>query len=186
MTAKHKKLRISSFGYWVSESDRRSSVQEMLAHLTFICVTFIVICNWFLSAPKEVKIAEVKIDRGQNKTEVKTSRRSKTMNCNLFKHIKIHMFYISSLCFLKWPAWKDTQSHWLHFYTFRFQMRPHNAWTIGQKIAPIAIMLLFSAVAFQGFPQGTLTRAQIVTLTAFVWLFSNVWFRMFLQLWPAG
>ena len=36
MTVKHKKLRISSFGNWVSESDRRSSVQEMLAHLKIL------------------------------------------------------------------------------------------------------------------------------------------------------
>ena len=27
---------------------------------------------------------------------------------NLLKHIKMHKFYISSLCFHKWPAWKDT------------------------------------------------------------------------------
>ena len=46
--------------------------------------------------------------------------------------------------------------------------------TSGQKIASIAILLLFSAVALKRFPQGTSTRAQIVTLIALVWLFSNV------------
>ena len=62
-------------------------------------------------------------------------------------------------------------------------MRPQDACTSGQKIASIAILLIFSAVAFQRFPQGTSTRAQIVTLAAFVW----VWrFQMCPQLWPAG
>ena len=65
-------------------------------------------------------------------------------------------------------------------------MRPQDACTSGQKIASIAILLLFSAVAFQRFPHGTSTRAQIVTLIAFVWLFSNVRFYICPQLWPAG
>ena len=53
-------------------------------------------------------------------------------------------------------------------------MRPQDACTSGQKTVSIAILLLFSAVALKRFPQGTSTRAQIVTLTALVWLFSNV------------
>ena len=65
-------------------------------------------------------------------------------------------------------------------------MCPQDACTIGQKIASITILLIFSAMAFQWFPHDTSTRAQKVTLIAFVWLFSNVRFYICPQLWPAG
>ena len=59
-----------------------------------------------------------------------------------------------------------------------------DACTIGQKIASITILLIFSAMAFQWFPHDTSTRAQKVTLIAFVWLFSNVrWLPWLLRLW---
>ena len=57
---------------------------------------------------------------------------------------------------------------------------------VDKKITSIAILLIFSAVAFQRFPHDTSTRAQKVTLIAFVWLFSNVRFYICPQLWPAG
>ena len=45
--------------------------------------------------------------------------------------------------------------------------------------------LCFSPL-FKDFLKATSTRAQIVTLTTFVWLFSNVRFQMCPQLWPAS
>ena len=62
-------------------------------------------------------------------------------------------------------------------------MCPQDACTIGQKIASITILLIFSAMAFQWFPHDTSTRAQKVTLIAFVWLLSNVrWLPWLLRL----
>ena len=47
-------------------------------------------------------------------------------------------------------------------------MCPQDACTIGQKIASITILLIFSAMAFQWFPHDNSTRAQKVTLIAFL------------------
>ena len=45
-------------------------------------------------------------------------------------------------------------------------MCPQDACTIGQKIASITILLIFSAMAFQWFPHDTSTRAQKVNKNA--------------------
>ena len=60
----------------------------------------------------------------------------------------------------------------LHFPFSNASSRCLHKWT---KSCVNCNSLIFSVVAFQRFPHDTSTRAQKVTLIAFVWLLSNVW-----------
>ena len=65
-----------------------------------------------------------------------------------------------------------------HFFTVCFQMFPHIPYLNICVVTLVAFVQLFSTVRFQMCPQSACIRGCIVTLVAFVWLFSTVCFQM--------
>ena len=69
---------------------------------------------------------------------------------------------------LQSPACEDAYSHWLHLFAFSpmcfFQLFPQIACQRGCIVTLVAFVWLFSTVCFQMFPQIVCTRGCIVTL----------------------
>ena len=74
----------------------------------------------------------------------------------------------------------DTYSHWLHLCgfspkcVFKASSSWVHEWMQNSKITMITFVCLFPATRVQMCPQSTWIKAKIVTLTAFVWLFSTM------------
>ena len=90
------------------------------------------------------------------------------------------------MCILKSPAWEDAKSHLLHLFVFSplcvFLMFPQISCLRRGIVTLIAFVWLFSTVNFHMCPQISWVRRGVVTLVAFVWLFSTVRFQMCLQI----
>ena len=69
-------------------------------------------------------------------------------------------------------------SHWLHLFDRSLHMRPQIACLRWCIITLVAFVSLFSSVRFQMSPHMAFLRWFIVALATFVWLFSTVAFKM--------
>ena len=91
-------------------------------------------------------------------------------------------------CVLKLPAREDAYPHWLHLFGFsplcffKCEMCPQIDCPRSFVVTLAAFVWLFSTVCFRMIPQIARLSRCIVTLVAFVWLFSSVCFQMHPQM----